>query len=99
MTITTLESLQRGCANLRSMIKHCQEQQRIQNQPDALVTFVRSGEAKGAKSRLFATRGPYGAVLTVREGETVLGFAANTLLDFLEPALETMLKECERWSQ
>ena len=65
------------------MIKHCEEQQKLQDMPDALVTFKVPRKPQRERVRLFRDRGPLGDVLSSDETSAVGGFKANVVLEFL----------------
>ena len=68
---------------LEKMIKHCEEQQKLQDMPDALVTFKVPRKAQRGRVRLFRDRGPLGDVMSGDETSTVGGFRADVVLEFL----------------
>lgn len=87
-----MSAIEQAAGRLRAMREHCREQQRIQGQADAFVTFRLPGRFGSRKrARLFGKHGgPYGDILAddfARPGFIVVGFKADEVIAFLERKL------------
>jgi hypothetical protein len=86
MTVRTESSMRAYVTTLERLIAHCEEQQRLQENERALVTYKMPGVRGNPKCRrLVPNKGPLGEVLATTDAFCVVGWKADELLAFLRP--------------